>query len=327
MKAIIYIIILVASITPHILHSQERYLPPQDLKQETFLTEPSTLRKGYFRIETFYIFSNGNTSFNNEGETGKMPEIWSRFSQEFNVGFTFGITDRFQIRVNLPYKYDVDETAFKTSLIKKNDIYTIHPKHITKGFGDLGSELAFQIIPQISRNYGLTSIAGVILPTGEKNPENGIDYLHYSPPSGYGRYELYLTLKFRQILFPFNYEVKTSFSKYYGVEKMVLDLEKQVYTGIKATEKYNNFYYSAASLGYLINDWMGINNDFDYFYTKSMNLSQLSSEEEWNYSLNYGLSVYFQLKRFRLVEKFSVPLFGKSFPSSKLFLLRLQYTL
>ncbi|MCX6328091.1 MAG: hypothetical protein NTZ85_01065, partial [Bacteroidia bacterium] len=80
----------------------ERIIQPSDLKQQTIVTEPVTLRKGFFRAETGIIYIAQDKYFNESGKKEYYPISEWGSHYRFDLSIKYGISDRFEIDLSVP---------------------------------------------------------------------------------------------------------------------------------------------------------------------------------------------------------------------------------
>jgi hypothetical protein len=83
----------------------QEQLTPAELKQKTIVTEPQTLYKGFFRAGMAFNYGTIDKIFTVDGDRESLPSnIWAN-SWFFQTYLMYGISDRLQVEVMLPYRF------------------------------------------------------------------------------------------------------------------------------------------------------------------------------------------------------------------------------
>ena len=111
MKRVILIYLLLSAGLAAAAQS-EKMIQPGDLKQQTIVTEPVTLRKGFFRVETGVIYVASDKLFNSSGKREYYSfSMWGSHYR-FAVNLKYGITDRLEIDIYAPVIKNREEGYF-----------------------------------------------------------------------------------------------------------------------------------------------------------------------------------------------------------------------
>jgi hypothetical protein len=313
-------IILSVSLTSLSLSGQtEKQLVPADLKQQTIVTEPVTMRKGFLRIGMVANYRVADRNFNDTCKKEYFPyNIWSSKSA-FNITLQYGINDRMEIGVVTEYMYNRLEAQMNKVVAGTSQPVQTKLKAI--GFGDMRFDLKYQILPERNYKVSLTSLLSASLPTGEKNPKNIISEEEYDLPVGSGNYAASAEIFGRTILYPYSF---TGYLKYQynfsGYKKFKPDDPGPKHY------RYGNRFETGVSTNLHLNDWIVLSNDFIFFYEGQGTIDNVIPETiPCSWSVTYVPNLVFQVKRFRLSESVSIPVWGRNVPADPLFVLRMQY--
>jgi hypothetical protein len=301
----------------------ENILVPSDLKQQTIITEPLTLRKGYIRAGIAADFINIDRLFD---ETGK-----KEYTSGINVygklwgylpGIQYGITDHLQAFVRIPYfdaKY-LASVKINAPLINFDTI--ISYKNKGRGFGDLETGINYQIIRE--KKYLPSVVLGTFVswPTGRKNPENIKSDMEFDYPTGNGHAILASFLTLKKIKYPYSFTANLQYNYNFKGKKVMNPYEDAI------EFKRGNSFALAAGFGFHLNDWIALLNDF-IFWNFSGNTDYYStveySPDGWTFDCRPA--VYFQIRRFRFIELIQIPVFGRNELADPTYSFNLQYVL
>jgi hypothetical protein len=313
-----FILVILAS--PALFGQTEKQLVPSDLKQQTIVTEPVTLPKGFLRLGFIANYRVADKNFNDERNKEYFPyNIWSSKSA-FNLTLQYGINDRMEAGIVTEYMYDRLEGQ-TNRIVSGGASQTIQTKLKAIGFGDTRFDLKYQIIPEKNYKVSVTTLLSALLPTGEKNITDIKSEVEYDLPVGKGNYAASAELFGRTILYPYSF---TAYLKYQynfsGYKKMLpTDPGPKHY-------RYGNRFETGVSTNLHLNDWIVLSNDFICFYEGQGTINNIISETmPCSWSATYVPNLVFQVKKFRLSESVSIPLLGRNVPADPLFVMRLQY--
>ena len=300
----------------------EKQLLPSDLRHQTIVTEPSTLRKGYFRaglaishgIVDKYFTAGGHKEYG-------MLNSWGASSSGTLI-LQYGITDRLQIESYFIYMRDIKEiqNTVYFPAADTNAYYSYDLKG--RGFGDCSFSVRYQIIPEKENKLSLTGRFDLTVPTGQKNPENIKDEFHFDPPVGYGHLDMGFHLTARKIRYPYSYSTYFAYTYKFKGHKLfdAADTEEKEFRDGARINLGGTFNVH-------LNDWIALSNELNYFrfgQTKIVGIVQEVSVPAW--TINYQPGFVFQVKRFRISEAVQVPLKGKSVAADPMYVVIAQYT-
>jgi hypothetical protein len=323
MKKLILSIFLLLSLSD-VFCQFEQMILPTDLKQQTVITEPSTLRKGFFRSSLFLSYSVVDKIFNDEGvkDYGSEMNGWGSSSM-YQLSLMYGITDRLMVGTDIPYLNDRFYIAGEMRFpgIDSSTILRVNADGV--GFSDIDFAIDYQFI---YRNEGKTSLKGqgiLTIPSGQKNPENIINMIDYDKPTGNGNTSLDLRLVYRQIVYPYSFSGYLSYKYNFKASKIFYPDEDPVeFSG-------GNMFYLGGSFNIHLNEWIALMNEMafstwsDFQYDGE---TAADTEQGERYIINYQPALVFQVRRFRFFEVIQVSLKGKNTGADPAYIFGLQYT-
>jgi len=318
------LIILLLFLHAGLFAQVEQMILPTDLKQQTIITEPSTLRKGFFRASATAYNSLVDKMFNEDGKRihYQGSNGWAK-SWTYNLSVSYGINDRLQVGINIPYASEKIYYSTLNIVPLIDSSYLEYLKVKGQGLGDIDMGVDFQLL---YKNEGKTSLKMQFIstfPTGRKNPGNiqGSGEFEKAPGSGY--YSLDTRLVFRKIMYPYSLSAYASYKYNFRGSKIFYPGE------MEASFKSGDMFYVGGSFNVHLNEWIALMNEiafntwsddqyFDYNHT-GVNLTG-------RYALIYQPSLVFQVRRFRFFEIITFPLAGKNTGADPGYIFALQYT-
>lgn len=317
MKSVLSIVFI---LTPIILLAQvEEELLPLQRKQKTVVTEPQTLYKGFVRSGVAFSYGTVDKIFNAEGKRESLPSnIWasSWFLQAFAV---YGVSDRLQVEVRLPYSVTNLYQSYSFEFGGSNSVDVVKWNSSSAGLSDMSIGLAYQIVPETIVRPSITTFITGTLPTGEKNPKNVVNDREFKRPAGSGEANLDLRLQMRRIVYPFSYSTSLSYTYFFGGSKILNALDTQ-----ERPFKSGNNLNLDATISFHLNDWLAIQNTMTYFNSAKDEFDGVM-EENTSWVLQYYPALSFQVKRFRINQTILVPLMGKVGSADPSYIVILSY--
>ena len=319
-KRIVHIILLI--LCTGILSGQtEQMVIPGDLKQQTVITEPITLRKGYLRAGIEGAFIIIDKVFDEDGNRSYVlgTNAWGKFSG-YQLALHYGITDRLEIGCKIPYisqKYFVSGVV--TSVFDRSDTLISFRTH-GRGLGDVEAGIKYQLVRETERLPGIMIGTVLALPTGRKNPRNVINDLQYDYPTGDGIFEWETYAIVRKVIFPFSTTTRVHFEHYFTGNKIFSPGENSI--DFKNGDKF----IIASDFAVQLNDWISLGNEigFTAFGGNTYHYDPVeTSPSSW--TVDYNPSLYFQIRRFRFLQAIAVPLFGKYNSADPTYIFGLSY--
>jgi hypothetical protein len=301
----------------------EEMIIPSDLKQQTIITEPATLRKGFFRIGTINSWGAVDRIFD---ESGKRSYVLGTNGWEISwtheLDLQFGITDRLQVSSQIPYvrmrNYYAGEIilpGYDTSWVNYNDIKS-------NGLGDISFAASYQILKENVRKPSLVGKLHFTLPTGRKNPTNIVNSRDYDRPTGYGETTLDFNLQLRKIFYPYSVTLYTSYLFHFKGKKMFNPGEEEI------SFKSGDLFYIGGSYNIHLNDWIVLGNEVAYYkWWDNKYYGETTADQgiTGRWVINYQPALVFQIRRFRFFEVIQFPLIGKYTGADPQYILGLQY--
>jgi hypothetical protein len=308
----------------------QEQLAPTELKRKTVVTEPQTLYKGFFRSGLAFNYSTIDKFFNVDGKRESLASnAWAN-SWFFYAYLSYGITDRLQVDVLLPYRFNqiYQSTSWEAPGlgIGRGSKW----KNTGKGLSDLSFTVAYQILPEIEKRPSFTFYLSGILPTGEKNPKNikrdeiteifGVK--EFDPAVGSGEPSLQGEIRVRKVKYPFSYQFSGSYQYFFGGKK-ILNLNTPVLEERPFRSGSNLALYG--TLNFHLNDWIALRNSTQYFFSVRDEYDG-EKEEDNSWVVEYIPGITFQIKQFRIAQAINIPLFGKLSAGDPSFTVIMAYT-
>jgi hypothetical protein len=311
---------LTAAMTSAGLNGQtEKQLVPADIKLQTIVTEPVTLSKGFLRIGVIANYRVADRYFTDERKKDYFNyNIWGSKSA-FNLNLQYGLNDRMELGIVTEYMYNKLES--QSIQVNAGTSTTVQTRQNGIGFGDTRLDLKYQLIPEKKHKVSLTSFLSAMIPTGEKNPKNIKSAEQYDLPVGTGNYSASAELYARTIIYPYSF---TGYVKYvYNFSGSKLIYPSDI---TESHFRFGNRYETGVSINLLLNDWIVLASEINYFYEGRGTINNFIDENmPCNWALSYIPNLVFQVKKFRLSESVSIPVWGRNVPADALFILRMQY--
>lgn len=304
--------------------AQEQLLPSEK-KQQTVVTEPASLYKGFFRAGVSGYFGTVDRYFDGSGNKTYFPgNIWgSTYSAQ--LGFVYGITDRLQASLVVPYVWNNASQVVLFEVpsadpTKPDSVAQVPYVRKSSGLGDVSFSVKYQVLTETASRPAVVVYVDVTVPTGEKNPTSVIDSRNFAPPLGNGDFRINSGAGFRRVAYPFSYSVYVDYV--YKVPGTKIHEPGEAEMSFKSSD----FMDLIASFNFHLNDWIAVQNEVAYFYyfnNGSINDQPIDFPTDL---LQYTPRVSFQIKRLRLNEGVSIPLMGKNASADISFAMLVQYT-
>ncbi|MFN8241874.1 MAG: hypothetical protein U0X39_14125 [Bacteroidales bacterium] len=299
----------------------ENQIVPSDLKQQTIVTEPVTLRKGYFRTGVLVNYRVADRYFTANGSREYyINNTWGS-KTSFNLMVQYGLSDRFQVDISSDYMKELQESTTTEVTPGTNTSKEVVSKRKGLGPGDSYLTIRYQLVPESRWLVSLTSTAKLTVPTGKKNPSNIISENQYDLPVGDGTYALTAGLYARSILYPYSFTAYMNFTRNFTGSKIINTTD--------ATEtrfRFGNFVETGIGTNLHLAEWIVLSNGINYHHEGQGSLNGVNSERmPASWGVFYEPSMIFQIRRFRLGESVTVPLKGKNIPADPLFVIMVQY--
>ena len=324
MKRLIPILILLSILLP--MEAQvEEMINPSDLKQQTVITEPATLNKGFFRAGIRANYSSADKMFDESGKRiyGNGSNGWVS-SWETVAGIQYGILDRVEVLVDVPYSYDRIFISSQVEAPGPDSSFMISYKTKGAGLGDISFGGEVQILKEDLQMPSLSAKVLLTLPTGRKNPEKIKNPQEFDRPTGDGAMNLFFNLQLRKIIYPYSYTVYSYYIYHFEGSKIFNPGEEEI------KFKTGDQFYLGGSFNLHLNDWIALMNEVAYFKLWDDKFfgptdRDLGISNQWG--INYQASLVFQIRRFRFAETLNLPVTGRNYvPADPSYTLGLFYT-
>ena len=322
MKRHLFILIVARLFTSYNVFGQfEEIILPSDEKQQTIITEPPTLRKGNIRAGIVSNFIMIDREFNQDGKrvyvlgTNSYAKTWSLVP-----GIQYGISDRFQASVRLPYQNIRNFTSVKTSYPAFNFDTVLTYKNRGSGIGDIEVGFRYQLITESTNRPSVTLGFYGILPTGQKNPTHIKDDLNYALATGSGCTSLSADLFFKKVSYPYSITLSASYYYYFKGEKVMYPYENPI------EFKKAGLFISSIGVGIHLNDWIALINDVNYsVFGENEYFYPITKTSDAGWVISYQPAIYFQIRKIRFFEIVEIPVAGRSYGADPFYSFSLQY--
>ena len=318
MKKII-IIYLLLLLNAALFSQTEKLLVPSELKQQTIITEPVTLHKGFFRAGLLIDYRVADRYFDNSGDKQYYYNSTWGSKSAYGITLQYGITDRLQADLISEFMNTLEETQ-NTEEVAGTTVVNID-KRRGIGLGDSHLALKYQIIAEKERKFSLSGRLKATFPTGAKNPRNIKSENQYDLPVGDGTYALDLNLSARMIAYPYSFSGYMAYTYNFTGEK--------IFSTVNQTEKQfklGNLFETGLSWNIHLNEWIVLGNEVNFYDEGEGQIEKVQSPlMPASWALSYEPSLIFQVFRFRLGESVKIPVLGKNVPADPLFVLMAQY--
>ena len=299
----------------------EKILNPADLKQQTIITEPLSLRKGYFRAGLTYEYSVFDKYFYNSGVKDYAPESSWITSTKTTILGQYGITDRIMVEIGIPYASNLTNIHRRAYAPVFDTMALFNTSVRGKGLSDLTISATYQIIPSGENRFSMKSTLYLTLPTAEKNPTNVKSLTDYVQPTGYGAFVVSPGITARLVSYPFSYTGYISYTYNFKGSKIMSPGDTD-----ETDFRYGNYVIAGAGISLHLNEWIAITSDISYYYKGKGEIDNVdASDLNSSWALMYETRLVFQIKRFRLGEAVSIPLKGRNIAADPAYILLAQY--
>jgi hypothetical protein len=302
----------------------EQMILPSDMKQETVITEPATIRKGFLRTGIFASYGVVDKMFNDKWEKKYIPGSngWAS-SWSYQASVMYGVTDRLMLGLEIPYMHERYFMTNEIVLPGLDSTFVLESRVNAIGLSDIDFSVDYQMI---YLNEGKTSLKAqvyITLPTGRKNPENIVNSTNYDKPTGLGYVSIDTRLAFRQIVYPYSFSGYASYKYNLKGSKIHYPGEEEVSFRDGAN------LYLGGSFNVHLNDWIAFMNEIAFSTWSKDTYDAITSADvkfTGRYLINYQPSLVFQVRRFRFFEVVQFPLKGKNTGADPGYVFGLQYT-
>jgi len=312
---------LVLIILASVAYSQEEdQLLVSEIKQSTVITQPATLKKGFFRISAVFTYGAADKMFSDNGRKEYLVgNAWTRSSTNI-IELQYGLSNSIEMAFALPYEISTTSRSIIDIIPVTDSVITTARKLKGNGIGDIEFAISYQIIKGTKSKPSLVSKLIATFPTGRKNPSNIKNRWEYDKPTGRGETTLALQVIYRKVIYPYSYSFTGAFKYPFGGEKVLFPYEDPI------SFRSGNYYEAGGNFNFLLNDWIAVQNDLYYAYKRADSYNDNTTYFSNNQSaIYYHPNISFQLKKFRLVQGVLFPLKGKSISADPYYNIYLQY--
>jgi len=300
----------------------EKLIVPSDLKQQTVVTEPITLRKGYLRAGIALSYFALDKYFNSASkkEYYSLSSWHTDFS--YQISLRYGITDKFEVDCSIPLKNESTRALYMVNWPGLNSNISLSSNLKGKGLSDCELTLKYQLVPEKEDKISLTVWQWLTFPTGQKNYTNIKSFTDFNLPVGDGAFSTGTELTARRIKYPYSYSFWASYAINFQGSKLISqdDLSETKF-------KDGNYLMMGANFNIHLNEWIALANELNYKYNQKGIIKytvNVIKDPAWAFSYQPGL--YFQIRRFRVAEAVQVPIMGKNDSADPLYVMQVFYT-
>ena len=299
----------------------EKQLTPADIKQQTIVTEPVTLKKGFFRAGTLVNYRVADKYFTDKGEKEYYASnVWGSKSS-YNLTFQYGISDRLEVEFTTEYMNSRQESQSTEFVAATNTTRTVLLKQKGSGIGDSYFKLRYQVVPENRHRVSLTGNINLGIPTGEKNPTDIRSAEKYDLPVGSGNFALAAGLYTRTILYPYSFTGSVNYVYNFSGKKKfnVTDLVEREF-------KPGSIIEASLGINLHLNEWIVFSNEINYQHKEKGTINDhYTPLMPLTWAASYRPGLVFQVKKFRLSELVTIPVKGKNTAADPLYILMVQY--
>jgi len=316
--SLIYLLVIFSTLA---FGQTEKIINPADLKQQTVITEPLTLRKGFLRVGLFYNYSLVDKYFDNSAKKTFYPGSGWATSNNLQFLTQYGVNDRLTVELRIPYTSDLKNVHQKMYAPIIDSMVSANYSTRGRGIGDLIVDAIYQIIPSKDHKLSLRAEMDLTLPTGRKNPANVVNPYEYDAPTGNGAFVVTPGLYARLLSYPFSFTAFAYYDYNFKEHKILNagDLEEKEF-------KYGNHINTGGSINFHLNEWIALINELDYdHWGKGEEEGVPANDLYTRWSFSYSPRLIFQIRRFRLGESVEIPLKGKMTGADPQYILFVQY--
>ena len=199
----------------------EQQLLPSDIKQQTVVTEPVTLTRGFFRTGMMVTYGVMDKYFDPEGiRRYYLNSTWGS-SASYLINLQYGISSRLMVDIYLPVNASREQFSGLTVQPENNTDAAETSNLRGKGFGDGSLKMKYQMISEKKHLVSLTGTFEVTIPTGEKNPTNIKSLREYNLPAGSGFWSTGTTMMARAIIYPWSVTAHAGFVSRFSGRKLL----------------------------------------------------------------------------------------------------------
>ena len=309
-KIIIYIVLCFYSFP--IIAQTERELTVSEIRQQTVLTEPLTLQKGYFKASSQFNYSVLSTSYynNNWEKITNYGYMFNSFSIPFSINY--GINDNLEINISSDYKYNKVSYSYKSiNYIETEKSKEVKQNTIENGLNDISFGFNYNLISDKRTTSPSMCLAGYFtIPSGKSEPTSIDSGKTIRGATSFGCYELGVGYLIKKVFYPFSVKGILRYSYSFPT-----DLKLKYDDTIKTHIKYGDWLNCNITLNYMVCDWISFGNTLSYTYNGASEYNSVK-DNIINEYYNWTPSLIFQIKNMRLSQGVSFYIIGKNAPSN-----------
>ncbi len=299
----------------------EKQIVPGDLKQQTIVTEPATLRKGFLRAGIVLNYRVADKFFTETGSKEYYTSSTWNSKASYNVTLQYGLTDRLQLDLSAEYLNIRKESQSTDNVSLTGTSTVVSSEQKGLGLGDTHFSVNYQIIPESKYKVSMTGKIHLTIPTGEKNPTDIISENEYDLPVGDGTFAVSTGLMIRSIVYPYSFTGYVHYTCNFEGTK-IIELADTKETKFR----FGNMIEAGMSANLHLNEWIVMANELNFYHEGKGKINGVfSSRLPSSWAASYQPNLIFQVKRFRLGESVKIPLKGRNVPADPLYVVMIQY--
>ena len=299
----------------------EKQLLPSDLKQQTIVTEPVTLTRGFFRSGMALTYGVVDKYFNTSGNKKyHMNSAWGS-SSFYLFSFQYGLSDRTMLDLYVPVKYSRHKYIDRTISPGTNSDVVATSNLTGNGIGDGLFAIRYQIIQGSETSISLSGSLDITFPTGKKNPSEIRSVTEYNLPTGNGVFAAGGRLTAKKVIYPYSITTYAGYLYRFSGSKVINinDVGETVF-------KIGNSLETGGSFSFHLNDWIALANEINLNYRGKGEIRYtVNTVIDPAWSLSYETGLVFQVRQLRIREVIRVPLKGKNISADPEYTLIVQY--
>ncbi|MEX0986366.1 MAG: transporter [Bacteroidales bacterium] len=317
-KLILHLIILTCFILSASGQNEDMFIP-SELKQLTAVTEPATLYRGFLKVGIDWQYAGFKRIFDENSNKYFVPGSTIARSSALNLSTHYGITDKLQLNLDIPYMLDMVQSTILLDdpLFRAREQFDFQQKGY--GLGDISTGLYVQLVKEQENVPSITLRTTAILPTGRKNPSNfSSDSLIFDMSTGSGETSVAVDIQARKILYPYSFTFYSGFDMGFGGNRVINPGEPE------KSFRSGNIYYVAGGFNFHLNDWICMTNDLYFTHIGPETLQDITGDET-KWQVNLIPYLHFQVQQLRLVQGMFLPLMGKLTSAEPSYVFIIQY--
>lgn len=293
-------------LTLKLMAQTEKQLSVSEIRQQTVLTEPLTLQKGYFKANAQFSYLVFSTSYY-DGNWKKVPN-YGYMSNSFAIPFSvnYGITNNLEMNISSNYEYEKVSESYKSIDYTKLTSNEQERNKITNGFNDISFGLSYSFFKGKTNLPEMEVGSYFTLPYGKTEPTSSDSGKTIYDATSFGCYELGLGYLVKKVFYPFSVSGSILYSYSFSS-----DVKLKYYDTAKSHVKHGDMLKSSIVFNYMLCDWISIGNSISYTWNGADEINNV--KQAYNpVSYQYTPSLTFQIRNFRLTQGVSFYLAAKN---------------